>query len=69
MQWAAGTGSTTTGNSGAYASNSTKGTTNGQLRIERLVPRVDNAYGAYAKAEVSWAEHALKGVVAGVGGV
>lgn len=69
MDWNAGTGSTSTGNSGAYADESTKATTGKSLRILGLVPRPDNAYGAYAKAEVVFAEHALKGVVAGVGGV
>jgi hypothetical protein len=33
------------------------------------VNRPDNEYGAYAKIEVVFAEHALKGVVAGVGGI
>ena len=69
MDWNAGTGSTTTGNSGAYAQNSTKGTSGKSLRIQRLVPRVDNAYGDYAKAEVTFAEHALKTGAAGAGGV
>jgi hypothetical protein len=69
MDWAAGTGSTSTGTSGAYADESTKATTGASLRIMGLVPRPDNAYGAYAKAEVTFAEHVLKGVVAGVGGI
>lgn len=69
VDWAAGTGSSATGVSGAYADESTKATTDKSLRIMRLVPRVDNAYGAYAKVEVVFIEHALKGVVAGVGGV
>lgn len=39
------------------------------LRILRLVDDGENAAGAYADVEVVFAEHALKGVVAGVGGV
>lgn len=69
MDWAAGTPSAVTGLSGAYADESTKATTACSLRIQRLVPRVDNAYGAYAKAEVTFAEHALKTGAAGAGGV
>ncbi|RJQ53485.1 MAG: hypothetical protein C4521_07505 [Actinobacteria bacterium] len=68
VDWAAGTGSTVTGVSGAYADTATAAASNASLRIIGLVPRVDNAYGAYAKIEVVFAEHALKGVVAGVGG-
>ena len=69
IDWNLGSGSTSTGVSGAYAEESTKGSTGKSLRIVRLVPRVDNAYGAYAKIEVVFAEHAIKGVVSGVGGV
>lgn len=69
VDWNAGTGSTTTGVSGAYADESTKGTTGGALRILGLVQNPRNAYGAYAKIEVAFAEHVLKGVVSGVGGV
>ena len=69
IDWNAGTGSTVTGNSGAYAQESTKATTGEPLRIERLVNRVDNAYGAYAKVEVTFATHARKGVVSGGGGI
>jgi hypothetical protein len=39
------------------------------LRAMRLVNRPDNEYGAYAKIEVMFAEHALMGVVSAVGGV
>lgn len=68
VDWNAGSGSTITGVSGAYADISSAAATDKSLRILGLVPRVDNAYGAYAKIEVVFAEHALKGVVAGVGG-
>lgn len=69
FDWNAGTGSTVTGVSGAYADAATLATTGRSMRIMRLVPRVDNAYGAYAKIEACWAEHVLKGVVSGVGGI
>jgi hypothetical protein len=39
------------------------------LRAMRLVNRPDNAYGAYAKIEVMFAEHALMGVISAVGGI
>jgi hypothetical protein len=67
--WHVGTGSTSTGISGLYWDESTKATTNTSLRAMRLVNRPDNAYGAYAKIEVMFAEHALMGVVGGVGGI
>jgi len=69
INWAAGAGSASTGISGAYADSTTLATSAAALRILGIVPRVDNAYGAYAKIEVAFAEHALKGVVAGVGGI
>ena len=70
VDYTVGTGSTITGLSGLTATvNGATGTTGKSLRIMRLVDRPDNAYGAYAKIEVMIAEHALKGVVAGVGGV
>lgn len=69
FQWVVGSGSTKTGLSGTYVNQATTGTADVQLRAERLVPRADNAYGAYAKVEVSFMEHALANVVAGVGGV
>lgn len=67
--WNVGTGSTLTGQSGLYAVASAGATTNQSLRILRLVDRADNEYGQYAKAEVVFIEHVLKGVVAGVGGI
>lgn len=68
--WNVGTGSTNTGISGLYAVVSgLSATTGGALRVMRLVDRPDNEYGSYAKIEVMFAEHALKGVVSGVGGI
>lgn len=67
--WNAGTASTTYGRSGAYAVVSAGATTNQALRLLGLVPRVGNAYGAYAKVLVKFSEHALSNAVAGVGGV
>ena len=67
--WNVGTGSASTGISGLYWQDSTTETTAASLRAMRLVNRPDNAYGAYAKIEVMFAEHVLKGVVAGVGGI
>lgn len=70
VDWNVGTGSTKTGQSGLYAVVSgATGTTGKALRILELVERPDNDYGAYAKIAVVFAEHALKGVVAGVGGI
>lgn len=71
--WAAGTGSTSTGMSGAYlnvgAAGANTATTGKSLRILNLIERPDNAYGAYAKVEVMFTEHVLTGVVSGVGGI
>ena len=69
MDYDDGAGTAFTGLSGREGVASVTGTTAKSLRIMRLVPRPDNAYGAYAKAEVMFAEHALKGVIAGVGGI
>lgn len=69
VDWDDGTGSTATGMSGRQGANASKATADKSLRILRLSPTPGNAYGSYAKAEVLFAEHALKGVVAGVGGV
>lgn len=69
VDWNLGSGNSNTGVSGAYADESTKGATGKALRVIGLVPRVKNDYGDYAKIEVAFAEHALKGVVSGVGGV
>ena len=65
-----GTGSTVTGISGAYADiGAGTATTNKTLRLIELKQSPDNAYGTSAKALVVFAEHVLKGVVAGVGGI
>lgn len=47
----------------------THATTAHQLRILRLVNDGVNASGAYSVVEVLFAEHAMKGVVSGVGGI
>jgi len=67
--WNVGTGSTTTGQSGLYVVASSTGTTGKALRLLQAKPSPDNAYGAYAKVEVVFAEHVMKGVVSGVGGI
>lgn len=54
-----GTPNATTGQSTTYADVSD--TTGGQLRVLRLVPRPDNAWGAYAKLEVQIAGSTLNG--------
>lgn len=69
MDWNVGTGNASTGISGLYGVASSTGTTGKSLRIMGLKRSPDNAYGTYAKAYVTFAEHVLKGVVAGVGGV
>lgn len=70
VDWNVGTGSTLTGISGLYAVvNGTSATTGGSLNVLKLVDRPDNAYGAYAKIEVMFAEHSLARVVSGVGGI
>ena len=66
--WNAGSISAKFGTSGAYLVASGAATSDQSVRILGLIPRCDNAYGAYAKAEVRFAEHALANVVAGVGG-
>lgn len=63
-------GSTKTGKSGTNLDMSTgSGTTGKHLRILRIINDNENVAGAYADVEVVWAEHALKGVVSGVGGI
>lgn len=61
----AGSGSTTTGNSAMYIEGSSLGTDKG-FKILRLVPRADNAVGAYAKVEVMFAEHVDMAITTGV---
>jgi hypothetical protein len=48
---------------------STGATTGQSFRVLELVPDPANAYGNYANVRVMWAEHVLKGVVSGVGGI
>lgn len=67
--WNVGTGNKKTGRSGLYAVASVTGTTDKGLRLMQLVGKPDNAFGTYAKAEVTFAEHVLGRVVAGVGGI
>jgi len=67
--WDDGTGSTLTGLSGRSLAASSGATTGKSLRILRLAPTPGNAYGAYAKVEVMFQEHVLKGTVSGVGGI
>lgn len=70
VDWNVGTANTSTGMSGLYAVVSgATGTSGKSLRIHRIAQRPDNEYGAYAKIEVSFAEHAFKTGAAGAGGV
>jgi len=70
IAWNAGTGSTTTGVSGAYGDvGAGTASTGKELRLVELKRSPDNAYGAYAKAYGVFAENAFMGVVSGVGGV
>ena len=63
-------GSTLTGKSKTNLDVSTgTATTAKHLRILRIIDDGSNVAGAYADVEVMWAEHALKGVVSGVGGI
>jgi hypothetical protein len=69
-----GTGVAATGISGAYIDvGAGTGTTGKTFRIERLSRGTDqdqnNAVGAYAKVEVTFAEHVRMNVVSGVGGI
>jgi hypothetical protein len=61
-------GSVKTGLSGVSL-NGTVGTTGKTFRVLRLINDSENVAGAYADAEVIFIEHALRGVVAGVGGI
>lgn len=55
-----GTGNASTGMSGAYIIASAGATSGKNFQILRLAPRPDNAYGAYAKVEGIFVEHAYK---------
>lgn len=65
VDWAAGTPSATTRLSGAYADATTLHATTGSLHILKLSDVQNNAFGAYAKADVCWMKHRL---LSGVGG-
>jgi hypothetical protein len=68
--WNAGTGNDVTQLSGAYVDvGAGVATTAKSIRIERIVPRDDNGYGAYAKIEATFTEHALQNSLSGVGGI
>ena len=66
--WVVGTGNAASGRSATEIEGSAVAAINKSLRILRLVPEPGNEYGAHGNVEVLFAEHALKGVVAGVGG-
>jgi hypothetical protein len=67
--WDTPAGSTATGNANMNVVGSSVAGTGKSLKLLRLVPRADNAYGAYAKAEVMFVEHEIQQSVSGVGGV
>ena len=70
VDWNVGTGSALNGTSGLYADiGAGTATTDKALRLLNLVNRPDNAYGAYAKAHVVFAEQVISRVVSGVGGI
>jgi hypothetical protein len=66
--WNGTAGSAVTGISGNSVDGTSYAGTGGALRVMGIINSPDNAYGAYAKVEVIFAEHALSGVVSGVGG-
>lgn len=67
--WDAGAASATTRLSGAELVASSVNTTDKAIKILALSDIPDNAVGAYAKADVMFAEHVLKTGAAGAGGV
>ncbi len=67
--WDDGAGNVKTGRSGRSLVASTAALTGKSAKILGLVPRPDNAYGAYAKALVKLVEHVMQESVSGVGGV
>lgn len=67
--WDAGAPSATTRLSGCELVASSTGTTGKSIRILGLSDIPDNVVGAYAKADVVFAEHALATGAAGAGGV
>lgn len=64
----AGTPSAVTGLSGVELTASAAAAADKTCRIIGIIDAPDNAYGAHADVEILFVEHALKGVVAGVGG-
>lgn len=70
FDWNVGTGDSVYGRSGAYLDVGAGGATTGKsLRVLRLADLPGNAYGAYAIAEVMFAEGAELGITSGAGGV
>jgi hypothetical protein len=69
VDWDTPAGSTSTGNASMNVVGSVTGTAGKALRVLRLAPKADNAYGAYAKAEVMFVEHVINQSISGVGGV
>lgn len=68
--WTVGTPSLTFQQSTTYLTvNGATGTTGKSIRVLALSPKIGNAYGAYAKLEVVFAEHALLTGAAAAGGV
>ena len=66
--WNGTAGDATTGRSGNSVDGTSFAAIGGALHVLGLVNSPDNAYGAYAKVEVMFAEHVLSNVVSGVGG-
>jgi hypothetical protein len=64
--WAAGTGNSLFKTSGAYLAIGTTATDSKSLRILRLAEIAGNAYGAYAVAEVMFAEGTMLGIPAAI---
>lgn len=68
--WEIVAGSTATGQSKTNLDISAGSATTGKsLRVLRIIDDGSNAAGAYSDVEVVFAEHVLKGVVSGVGGI
>jgi hypothetical protein len=62
-------GNILSGRSKTFLDTAGKAATGKSLRILRLVDDPTNEPGAFARVEVMWQQNALKGVIAGVGGV
>lgn len=67
--WDSGTPTAATRLSGLELVSSSTGTTGKSIRIEKLSDIPDNAYGAYAKADVMFVEHIRLTGTTGAGGV